>query len=231
MRQIARQIAGASALLLCLGILTGCGDESGTGPEPAASLGACESGDEAITGGTDLAEVDLDGDGTPDKLRASAGEPCPDVVFAETGVGLVAGEVPGEQRAEDIRVLTVPGLAPQLFSTLETSPRGGFQVRVYALDGSTIMELQHEGASVVPFVATDVTGLGTSARCDADATIVIRSTHPDATGKVTVTDQPYAIAGASVTAAEPVTLAEGLTEQQVATRFPDVAGNEMFTNC
>lgn len=230
-----------AVLVACLVGATACGSgtaepgspsaaTSSASALPPASLGGCVPDDPAITDAREVVDLDLDGDGEAEALRASTGEPCPDIVYAETGEGLVAGEL--SQGLADVRVLTVPALDAQLFTTRETHPRGGFQVRVHALRGSEIVELVDEGASLVPFVATDVTGVGASARCAPDATLVVSTVRPAGAGEAAdVVERRYRVEDGAVTASEPVTVAEGLTQAELTESFPDLARHSMFANC
>jgi hypothetical protein len=232
-----KNAAGCLVLLLAL---SACGN-GGSTPDagesaPASSgpsaLGACTPGDAAITKARTLLTLDLDGDGVAEGVRLSAGAPCPGVVYAETRSGTVLGEFDPMILSGEVRAVGLPEEPAQLLAATETHPRGGFQVHLIGLRGTRIVELLHDGAPLVPFVATDVPGPGTSTRCHSPGTFVVRTATPAGQGeRVVVRDQRYRIDDGAVTAGEPRVLAKGLSYGEVARRFPDVAGNRMLQGC
>ena len=163
MRRIAmRNSAIASCLLVVL--LTGCGNESHPADAAAPSgtaptkIGTCATDAPGVTKATDLARVDLDGDGAPDQVKVTAPDgSCPNVVFAKLPAGYVSAQVPTD--GPPVRAafgVTVQGHDGALLITQQAHPRGGFQLRAYAAGDDGLQELTYQGKPLFPFVATDV---------------------------------------------------------------------------
>src|SRR5918995_2137333 len=99
-----KRLGSLPALVLSMGLLVGCGSagtenaESGGQGDKAdatgvasSTVGKCSGDSPAVANARTVARVDLDGDGTAEvvKLTAGGGE-CANTVFAKTGEGFVS---------------------------------------------------------------------------------------------------------------------------------------------
>ncbi|RYE81357.1 MAG: hypothetical protein EOO74_00705 [Myxococcales bacterium] len=209
-------------------VLAACGDGAGdtrTEEVPAAG-NACADGARALT------TLDLDGDGTEEELKLGVGASCAGVLLAQVGEGHVSGQVSTTALVPPVRVLRLTGASADLFTTRETHPRGGFQMHVFGLQGSAITELMVDGAPLVPFVATDTSGPGTSARCTPGQGIEVLSAVPESMGnRLDVTSRVFTITEGKVAAAAPRTVAEQVQPAEAMKKFPGLRTHAMFANC
>ena len=142
------------ALVTCALVLAACGsadrgsgsagsDGSGSGSGEGATASADPSDASSECASTEPgpgveAPVDVDGDGRPEVVTFTASSSCGGPLL-QAGSGddpprttVAAGEPPVRQ----IFGVRVPGRTGELVVTRSTHPRGGYQLRVYAADGS-----------------------------------------------------------------------------------------------
>jgi hypothetical protein len=196
-----KSLVAVAALL----VLAGCGsaDEQGSGggdrkdatTPGVAMVGGCAADAPEVEQAETLGAVDLDGDGTPDQVRLTAtGGKCGDLLFAELGTGYVATPLSADEPPVGSAFAIAPTWSEgQLLVTRADHPRGGYQLRVYTVDGETLTELTVDGNPPVPFVATDVTQGQARVDCSDEGIVVATG------GQVT----SYAVDGTRVSASTP----------------------------
>ena len=181
------------------------GDKEAQKPTASPSETVCVT----VSGvGRRLATVDLDKDGTREIVHLfPQGEGCPAALIVDGGspsqpgpqVSLPDGEPP---------VTSAFAVAPswsdgQLLVTRAEHPRGGYQLRIYAVDGESLTELTVDGQPLVPFVATDVAPGKALVDCSQDGFVVGTGAQARA----------YTVNGTDVTAGTPVKTAGGTVGQ------------------
>jgi hypothetical protein len=192
----------AAASLAALLVLAGCGsaDEQGNAAapdkeptkaqeEPSASPSerVCQYSDGV---GRRIGRADLDGDGKAEVVRLypARGE-CPPAAMID-GTFLTAS-LPADEPPVTSAFAIAPSWADgQLLVTRSEHPRGGYQLRIFTLDGDDLTELTVDGQPLVPFVATDTSQPATTVACSDDGFVV--GTGNDTTA--------YAVDGTRVTA-------------------------------
>lgn len=133
---------------------------------------------------------------------------------------------------------------PRLLVTRQDHPRGGFQIRVFAVGAESLSELVDDGRNpVVPFVATDTTPpTPVSAQCTDRGVRVLQAFAPGppedasdlSTGdnevwRVNATTYDVTEAGASAGDIRRVGTSETLRD--LREDVPEVTGNAMFEDC
>ncbi len=130
--------------------------------------------------------------------------------------------------------ISVPGLPNPLLVTKQAHPRGGFQLRVFSPEGSTWTELQVDGHSLIPFVATDVQEQPLTVDC-ADGSIVITKAVAHKPAGVAfawdIQQTSYAVEGGQVTAGETKEIADNVLPQQLKAKYPGLVKHEAFKSC
>ena len=219
-------------------LVSGCGQQPSVPPTqaPEALAGCTQAQSKAAArhAGAVPAEVDLDGDGSPDKVRLTRAD------AAVPGRALHDGEGPAATRrrcatplawtsASATRV-SLPGREGDLLALRAEHPRGGFQVQVYAFDDA-LGEVTTDGQPVVPFVATDTTGGYLSVTC-ADGELVVRQAvahePPGIVFAWDVRETRYAVDGLRATRGATTEVADNILDQQLGAEFPDVKHRRMF---
>ena len=144
-------------------LLSGCGQQPSAPPTqaPEALVGCTQTQSKAAARKADEvpAEVDLDGDGSPDKVLLTRDDAaCPGVLFTTVKDRRYSAKVrdPAGLDLTSATRVSLPGREGDLLALRAEHPRGGFQVQVYAFD-DTLGEVTADGQPVVPFVATDTT--------------------------------------------------------------------------
>jgi hypothetical protein len=236
-----RTFAVATAVLL---LLAACGSAE-TNKAPAAdkqattgtaSVGACAVDSEAVTAAKTVARVDLDGDGGAEAVKlTAAGGKCPSLLFAKQGDGYVVtrAALPAPPVASAFGV-AVPGEDAQLLVTRQDHPRGGFQLRVYAAGDGTLTELKHDGATLFPFVATDVEEHPASIDCADDGIVVTEAVPHEPVGIAPAWDvrqTTYTLGDGKVTAGPTKEVADNVLPKQLAGKYPDLVKHSAFTSC
>ena len=195
-----KRLVAVAALL----VLAGCGSaESGSGGDAAEPSSPSPSVSERLCGygsveGRLLTEADVDGDGTAEEIRLTrASGDCGAAVIASREspeVAMWVSEVP----AEDPPVTSAFAIAPtwsdgQLLVTRADHPRGGYQLRIYTVEGESLTELTVDGQPLVPFVATDVSQGQARVDCSDDGFVVVAGQQ----------QTTYAVDGTDVSAESP----------------------------
>lgn len=236
-----RTLVVSTAALL---VLAGCGsaessDDAASGdkrestPSPSATASACGGTGKAQTKA--LARVDVNGDGTLEQVRLESRPGCPPALGVE-GLGqLVATDLPdGQPPVRSAYGVTVPGRQGSLVVTRQDHPRGGYQLRVFALEGDELSELTVDGNAVFPFVATDVDEQPASIDCADNALVVTKAVPHEPVGVVAAWDvqrTTYTLEGGKVTAGAPEEVADNVLPKQLAAKYPELARHAAFTSC
>jgi hypothetical protein len=235
------------ALVVAALVLAGCGNQSsgsedsgGTpesqGTSASQKIGACAADSPEVTGARTIASVDLDGDGTPEtvKLTGSSGT-CANTLFTRVGGGYVSTTLGGDglplARAYGVQV---PGRDGQLLVTRQEHPRGGFQLRLYAASAGQLAELQSDGQSLVPFVATDVQEHPLSVDCTDGGLVLTEAVAHEPIGIVPAWDikrTTYTLDGTTVTKGATQEIADNVLAHQLGRKFPALVAHEAFAGC
>jgi len=224
-------------------VATGCGSagqasKEHVDPDTAgrATVGACAADSPEVTGARTIASVDLDGDGTSDKVSlTAAGGECGNTLFAKLPDGYVF--IALEDNAPPVRsgyAVSPPGTDRQLLVTRSDHPRGGYQLRVYATAPDQLAELEHDGEALFPFVATDVEEHPASIDC-ADGGIVVTEAVPhQPAGVVAAWDvqrTTYTLKDGKVTAGPTDEVADNVLPRQLGGKYPDLVRHAAFQSC
>lgn len=235
----------AAAVLLAGCGSSGAGEEAGGGTgtkdtttarEGSATVGSCTADSPEVNGATQLAEVDLDGDGTPEPVRITGGQgECPYTLFTARGEGFLSVELGDDgPPVTQAYAVDLPGREGQLLVTTEEHPRGGFQTRVFAADDDQLAELEVDGHSLVPFVATDVPERPISVDCTEGGIEITEAVTRLPQGRIPSWDvkrTTYAVDGTTVTAGATTDVADNVGDKQLTARFPALAEKAHFTSC
>jgi hypothetical protein len=219
----------ATVVALCLGTLSACGSSESTGSassdraSPSATASVCVEG-----GAGASAKVDLDGDGTPEDVHANATGKCPGSVTSEIGGDLVSAPIKDEVPVGSVFGVSLEGRTGHLAVTRQDSPRGGYQLHIYALDDSKLSELTDGDQPLVPFVATDVRPISATVDCQG-GNIVVNQAVAGSGGTWDVRRTTYAVDGSTATKSGSTVVASNATPKQVDQLMP--AGAAVFPSC
>ena len=196
------------------------GDHRST-PSDAAAL--CKEGAGAS------AEVDLDGDGTPEEVQAfaTATGKCPGSVVSEIDGHLVSAPIKDDVPLTSVFGVSLEGHNGQLVVTRQDHPRGGYQLHVFALEGKSLVELQDGGKALVPFVATDTRPISATVDCQG-SDIVVQEAVAGSAGQWDIRRTTYAVTEGVATKAGTKTTSR-LTPKRVDQQLP--AGRAVFPSC
>ena len=223
--------------MVCASTLSACGSAGG-GPDPAgdrrstptATISSCLE-----VGASKSAKVDLDGDGTPEDVDASASGRCPGSVSAKIDGSLVSGSIEDRTPVTAAFGVTLEGRDSQLVVTRQDHPRGGFQVRIFALDGEKLTELTDGGNALVPFVATDVSDQDPlSVDCDGDRIVVTRGVTHEPVGVLPawdITETSYTLDGAEISDTATAEVADNVLPKQLPQKYPALVKHTLFASC
>ena len=213
------------------------GSAAGGSPTATSSPSATPSGCSAVTGGNSpRGRVDVDGDGQPESVVFTPPSRCgPPILQAGLDAGAPAVTLPaGEPPVSQIFGVRVPGRTGELVVTRSTHPRGGFQLRVYAADGSRLVELQRGSEPLVPFVATDVQEHPLSVGCAENALVVTEAVAHEPAGIAYAWDvrrTAYSLDGATLTAGPTQEIADNVLPAQLTKRWADLVDHTAFAGC
>lgn len=206
---------------------------SASSPSPSTPAEACA---DPAAAGSAVSSVDLDGDGSEDRVRlvAARGD-CPGrlaVTVASTSVQvpLPAGQPP----VRTAFGVDVPGRQGSLLLTRQDHPRGGFQLRVYGLDDGELTELRIGERSLVPFVALDVQEHPWSIDCGDGGVVFTEAVAHEPAGVMFTWDirrTAYAVDGNEVTAGPTMETADNILPKQLAKQYPDLEKHTAFASC
>ncbi len=222
-------------------VLAGCGSAEPSGTTAASGAqrsdpgASCAVDAPAVREAAVVAEVDLDGDGTPDRVRVTGpGGPCGDQLVASVGETLVSTPLATGPAVTGGYAVVLPGRDGQLLVTRADHPRGGFQLRVYAAGEEGLVELRSEEETVVPFVATDVEEHPFSIDCTDGGLVLTEAVAHEPAGVVAAWDvvrTTYAVDGTTVTAGPTREIADNVLLGQLAARYPDLVRHTAFAGC
>jgi hypothetical protein len=218
-------------------LVSGCGQQASDAPTqaPEGLVGCTQTQSKAAARDASEvpAEVDLDGDGSPEKVLITRDDAaCPGVLFTtvkDRRYSAKVRDLAGLDLTSATRV-SLPGREGDLLALRAEHPRGGFQVQVYALDDA-LGEVTAAGQPVVPFVATDTTGGYLSVTCADDALVVRQAVVHEPPGIVfawDVKETRYAVDGLRATRGATTEVADNILDQQLGKEFPDVKHRRMF---
>lgn len=258
LRPLVRLIRMTRALaipVLALVLLAGCGsaakskgDSAGDTREsaspsasPSASVDTCDKSEEGLVITRNLAKVDVNGDGTRDQVGlvepARAG--CPPMVAVNVAAGSVGpgitAEIPaGEPAVRSGFGVDLAGRQGALVVTRQVHPRGGFQLRVFALDNGVLGELEVDGRPLVPFIALDVQEHPLSVDCADGGVMITEAVAHEPVGVVFAWDikrTAYAVDGNQVTAGKTTEVADNVLPDQLDKNYPDLVKYTAFKSC
>jgi hypothetical protein len=222
----------AATVVLCIGTLSACGSAddrsdtaAGHGSTPSGTVSVCTENGDAVEA---LAKVDLDGDGTPEDVQAQATGKCPGAVAAEVGGNVVSAEIDDAPPVTSVFGVSLTGRAGHLAVTRQDHPRGGYQLRVFALAGKTLVELQDGGKPLVPFVATDTRPISATVDCQG-ASIVVNEAVVGSGGLWEVRRTTYTVDGGTARRAGSELAASKLSPKRVDQLLS--AGRAVFPSC
>jgi hypothetical protein len=230
-------------MVVVLLVLAGCGsaEQGSSGSKPgsdqesgAAMVGGCAADSAQVTDAKTVATVDLDGDGTAEavKLTTPGGE-CNSTLFAKLGEGYVASAVPADPPVTGAFGVDL-GSSGGLVVTKADHPRGGYQLRVYAAGTDKLAELQVDGQSLLPFVATDVQEHPFSIECADGGLVLTEAVAHEPIGVVPAWDikrTTYVVDGTSVQKGATAEVADNVLTNQLAAKYPDLVKHAAFTTC
>lgn len=235
----------ALAVVLILA-LAGCGSAatsrdggSAVEGEPTGTSSPSEtrSGCSAVTGGSSpQGAVDVDGDGTSEAVVVVPESACGGPILqAGNGQDPPRTDLPADEPpVTQIFGVRVPGRAGELVVTRATHPRGGFQLRVYAAEGSRLVELQRGSEPLVPFVATDVQEHPLSVGCAENALVVTEAVAHEPAGIAYAWDvrrTAYSLDGATLTAGPTQEIADNVLPAQLTKGWADLVRHTAFAGC
>ncbi len=240
-----RLLTGPSAAVVCAAVvLVGCGDsetERGSsagsgGGTPAATVGGCAADAASVRKARPLTQADLDGDGAKEDVRLTGtGGECPSLVFAQVGESYVAGQIPVDAPpATSAFAVTVPGVTGDLVVTRQQHPRGGYQIRVFALGKDALVELRDGESPLLPFIATDVPERPLSIDCTAGGLVKTEAVAHEPRGVIFAWDvrrTTYSLQGGAVTRESSKEIADNVLPAQLDKRFPELAKYSLFASC
>jgi hypothetical protein len=240
-------------LVLALVLLAGCGSaeqprdgsaartSESASPTPSASVDSCDQSEDGFVVTRNLAKFDVNGDGTRDRVglveptRAGcAPEVAVDDVVGSVGPG-VSTEIPvGEPPVRSAFGVVVPGRQGALVVTKQIHPRGGFQLRVFALDNGVLAELKVDGHPLVPFVALDVQEHPLSVDCADGGLVITEAVAHEPVGVMFAWDvrrTSYAVNGNQVARGATTEVADNVLPNQLEKKYPELVGQKMFASC
>ncbi len=232
------------ACLATLLLLAGCGSAEQQGGESGKSdpsgsttttVGKCAADAPEVQVARTLATVDLDGDGTAESVKVTgAGGECPNTVFVKLGSRPLAAAPDDGPPVTNAFGVAVPGRAGRLLVTRSDHPRGGYQLRVYAVGTSELDELQIGRNPLVPFLATDVQEHPFSIDCGDGGLVVTEAIPHEPPGVVAAWDirrTTYVFEGGRITPGTSAEVADNVLPNQLGQNYPDLVKHTAFASC
>lgn len=245
-QRLGSRLAGG---LLTVLVLAGCGS-NGTPDSPDRAGGATPDRTAAcVTAQVRqdaelMADVDLDGDGTPESvLRGTGSDACGVVLFADLadragGTTTVAARVELDQgirlTATDVSVVDLPGRTGQLLLVKPPHTRGGFQARLFGYADGQLDELTAEGRPVFGFIATDVQSSPTAVECVGDGFAVTEARAHEPIGVVPAWDiyrTTYSVDGNTVTRGSTNEVADNVLVKELERQYGALTSYDFFQGC
>ena len=222
-----RRLRAAFLTLGCVLAMAGCGS-SAPATHSTARAASCAGDRATFPLARAVGAVDLDGDGRTDEVRVApaSSQECASRLVAKLAGGYVGTEIqPGP--------VTVSGAALSghhgaLLVTKQDHPRGGYQLRVYAVGPDGLVELKDGDQPLVPFVATDTRPIAYTVDC-AGGSIAVKQAVAKPGGRWAIERTTYAVNGTSATMKGTQVVAGGLTPAQADAQMP--VGAAVFPSC
>jgi hypothetical protein len=220
-----------------IGVLAACGSageerSSATPTKPTAF--ACAYSGEQLS----RVRADLDGNGSAEEVTyAPAVSRCPASVNATIGPRYRYVVIHDDLSIapNGLRKVTIPGRTGDLVLLTLAHPRGGFQAHLYGYAGGKLAELTADGKPVFGFLATDAPTEHVSATCTRGGFTVTEARTHQPIGIAAAWDvfrTTYAVDGNDVTrSGDRSEIAENVLEDELPTRYPDLAANRLFAGC
>jgi hypothetical protein len=221
-------VAGACALTLA-----GCGSSTTSGApdsgETSSVSGSCAADSAVFEQAEPVGSVDIDGDGRADPVKLTTGsQECPARLIARDTGGYLGGELPGDDPGSPkVFGVKLSGHQGDLLVTRQDHPRGGYQLHIYALGGTELVELQDAGKPLVPFVATDTRPISATVDCQG-SDIVVQEAVAGSGGQWDIRRTTYEVSEGAATKAGTKTTSK-LTPKRVDQLMP--AGRAVFPSC
>ncbi|WP_460819172.1 hypothetical protein [Nocardioides korecus] len=259
MSRARRPLTVAAGALLGAAALTACGSAAPTSGSGAVSSSPSSSPSASPSGGTSsspsstplptggscagtpeagpfaTARVDLDGNGTREDvtvLTSPCGSGLAAVAGSRTWDAALATDAPPVRELYGVHV---PGRASELVVTRATHPRGGFQLRVYAAQGSHLVELRRGTEPLLPFVATDVQEHPYAVTCGRDSLVVTEAVAHEPAGVLAAWDvrrTAYALGdGASLTPGRTREIADNVLPAALRRDWGGLVRHDAFKGC
>jgi hypothetical protein len=234
-----------TALIAAVLILSsGCGSAAQSGKEasggdrtssPSPSPRGCVGRENNFTTMENLVKLDVNGDGTAEQVGIATPQGCPPMLAVD-GLGqVVATPLPeGQPPVRSAYGVDVPGRQGSLVVTRQDHPRGGYQLRVFALDNNSLAELTTNGETLFPFVATDVEEHPASIDCADDGIVVTEAVPHEPVGIAPAWDvkqTTYTLRDGKVTAGPTQEVADNVLPKQLAGKYPDLVKHSAFASC
>jgi hypothetical protein len=228
------------ALVLALSSCGDSGTEDTTGStEPPASSHTATCGSAAPT--TPVAQVDLDGDGTPESVGyAPARGTCPARLTARVAGHDLSADLSGDPSGA-VRVtssaaaaVALPGREGDVLLVRASHPRGGFQADLFGYADGKFAELTAEGKPLFDFVATDSMSTPTAARCDGDGFALLQARAHEPIGVVAAWDvfrTVYSVDGNAVTKGATTEIADNVLDHELQSQYGDLVTYDFFSSC
>jgi hypothetical protein len=220
----------AATVVLCIGTLSACGsadDEPGQAGNhrstPSSSAVLCTE-----DGASTAAKVDLDGDGKPEDVHASATGKCPGSVVSEVEGHFVSAPIKDDVPVTSVFGVSLEGRKGRLVVTRQDNPRGGYQLHIFALDSNKLSELRNGDQPLVPFVATDTRPISATVDCRGGR-IVVNQAVAGSGGAWDLRRTTYAVDRSTATKSGTSVAASKVTPKQVDQLMP--AGAAVFPSC
>ena len=239
-----RILVRTSVLLFAVLCLASCGSpEAGKSAGGAAKdktatakVSQCPADSPAVVSARTISTADLDGDGKRDavKLTAPDGD-CANVLFAKVGEGFVHAQLPvGGPPLTKAFAAAVPGREGALLVTRQDHPRGGFQLRLYAVGQDGLVELKTDDHPIVPFVALDVQERPLSVDCTDGGVVLTEAVAHKPAGVIFAWDvqrTTYTIEGGEVTKGHTEEIADNVLPAQLEAKYPELVDYSAFKSC
>ncbi|MCW2758809.1 MAG: hypothetical protein JWO46_2555 [Nocardioidaceae bacterium] len=233
MKRFVSVLAGVSGTLL----LAACGQQAASPPR-AAPVGTCSPDSAKVTGADEVASVDLDGDGTAEKVSLTSADAtgCASYLVARVG-GNLQGAPLGDAASDGDTTWTavsIPGRTGQVLVVRSTHPRGGYQDTMYGAAGGTFGPVVDASGKplALPFVATDTPGGYVGVTCVDGGFAVREAVAHDPIGVVPAYDVKeivYTISGLTAKADPATEVADNVLTNQLPVKYPELVKGETFT--
>ncbi|MBO9521113.1 MAG: hypothetical protein J7518_06200 [Nocardioidaceae bacterium] len=216
-------------IVLLAALAAGCGDADTPATQPD---GPC-LGDLPVLRSI---KADLDGNGTDEDVqltgpRGECGAALRVVADRSFALVLAGGYDPVP---DSLRDLGVGHGDSHVFLLRSDHPRGGFEVRLFAITPGRVDELTIDGKPVIPFLAADAPTEHVSADCTRHGFTVTEAVAHQPVGIVAAWDvyrTAYEVDGNYLTRGDRTEVADNVLEDELPAKYPDVVENRLFPGC